>query len=468
MGGSEAILKHMSNDKPFLSRRKLLISGAGTAMTALSGCSVLGGQSGPSSTDAQPRSTWTTSASRTPTEQRIKRSSNFGDLQAVLDAANPGDTVMVDTDHQVADRQPASIEVPVSDIKIEGDGTSVIEAASPNPTGDILRIENKENIWVDNLIIDARCGESDGKARNIGGQEVGTLNNIRVTNCVCKNSGRNAINFVNDNTAGDLADFYIANNTVNFASGHGILLGVYDNAGSVRIENVIYENNTVMDTDSQALGIFAVGNNALGSSVLFFNNTIKQPKSTDQYGANAGFETEISNAAYYGNEIINGSGTLQGGLTVTKGGEQCIVANNNVRNGGRLMLVMDRQPYSGSPPLDNLVIENDVADGNHGLYTEELEGRLQASDNRMRNVNNNITEKNNTGGSYVFYNNGPDVPTSDAGVPDSFENPATWENQDGKTVGAVSWNPGTPHPDAPVRVAVSVDLDGGASVSDLS
>jgi hypothetical protein len=386
-----------------------------------------------------------------------------------LDAANPGDTVMVDTDHQVADRQPASIEVPVSDIKIEGDGTSVIEAASPNPTGDILRIENKENIWVDNLIIDARCGESDGKARNIGGQEVGTLKNIRVTNCVCKNSGRNAINFVNDNTAGDLADFYIANNTVNFASGHGILLGVYDNAGSVRIENVIYENNTVINTNSQAIGIFAVGNNASAENVLYVDNTIDQPPSTDNRGSNSAFEANVSYAAYYANEIISGPDTLQGGITITKGGEQNIVARNKVRNGGRMILVEDRQPFLGGPPRTNLVIGNDCRGGTHGVYYDELDGDLQISDNHIRGIRNVVTDAGgNTGGNYKIFNNGAQVSTSESGLPDRIQNPVELVDSRGDAVGAIAWNRGSPAPDEPVQVTVSVDLDGGVSVPDRS
>jgi len=398
----------------------------------------------------------------------VVRSSEFDDLQAALDAASPRDTVLVDTDHQVADRQPASIEVPTSDIKIEGDGTSVIEAASTNPTGDILRIEDKENVWLDNLIVDAKCGEGSGASRNIGGQDVGTLNNIRVTNCVCRNSGRNAINFVNDEVQGDLTDFYIAHNTVDFADAHGILMGVYDNAGAAKVENIIYENNEIKDTDSQALGVFAVGSNAAGKNILYLDNTINQPATTDDQGSNTSFEDQISNSAYYGNEVINAPDSLQAGPSITKGGKECIIANNRVRNGGRLMRVQDRQPYYAGPPVRNLVIQNDVSDGNHGLYTEELEGELQVSDNRIYNINNNITEKNNTGKPYIFYNNGSDVPTSDVGIPDSFENPATWQNQDGQTVGALSWSTGTPHPDTPVRVAVSVDLDGGASVLDLS
>jgi len=386
-----------------------------------------------------------------------------------LDAANPGDTVVVDTDHQVADRQPASIEVPISDIKIEGDGTSVIEAANANPAGDILRIENKENVWVDNLIIDARSGEGDGNARNIGGQDVGTLNNIRITNCVCKNSGRNAINFVNDDTAGDLTDFYIANNTVNFADGHGILIGVYDNAGSARIENVIFENNTVTDTDSQALGMFAVGNNASAENILYVDNTIDQPTSTDTQGSNSAFEDDVSYAAYYANEIISGPDTLQGAITVTKDGEQNIVARNKVRNGGRMIVVEDRQPFRGGPPRRNLVIGNDCRGGNHGVYYDELDGDLQISDNRIRDCRNVVTDAStNTGGNYKIFNNGPQVSRSESGLPDRIQNPVEFVDSRGDTVGAIAWNRGSPESDEPVRVTVSVNLDGGVSVSDLS
>ena len=468
VGEPEVISEHMCDDNSLLSRRKLLISAAGAAMTPVSGCSVLGGQSSPSSQDTPSQPFPTTSAPGTPAGPTVIRSSNFEDLQAALDAASPQDTVLVDRDHQVADRQPASLEVPISDIKIQGDGDSVIEAANPNPTGDILRIENKENVWIDNLTIDAKCGEDRGDARIIGGQDIGTLSNVRVTGCVCRNSGRNAINFVNDEVRGDLTDFYIANNIVDFSSNHGILMGVYDNRGKISIENVIYDSNRVHNTDSQALGVFAVGDNAMGKNILYVSNTIEQPRSTDYQGSNTSLEANISNAAYYGNQVISAPNSVQAGPSITKGGEQNIIANNKIRNGGRMMRVVDREPFNGGPPRENLVINNDVANGNHGLYTAELEGALQASDNRMRNVDNIITQRNNTGEPYVFYNNGPDVSASDVGIPNQFENPVTWQNREGQTIGALSWTSGSPQPNEPVKVAVSVDLDGGASVTDLS
>ena len=371
--------------------------------------------------------------------------------------------MVVDTDHQVADRQPASIEVPISDIKIEGDGTSVIEAADTNQSGDILRIEDKENVWIDNLIIDAKCGEGRrGDARNIGGQEVGTLRNIRITNCVLRNAGRDAIVFENDDVAGDLTDFYIAGNTINFSDNHGILLGVYDNAGPSTIKNVIYENNKITDTDIQAIGVFAVGSNASGENILMVDNVVNQPPATDEQGANHGFETNISYALAYANEI--NSYRAQAGISITKGGTDCIAYRNKVRGGGRAVWIDDRKT---GPPITrhNLVVGNDNRNANHGVWYGNIDGDLQVSDNYLTGNGNPVTDGGgNTGSNYKIFNNGTGVGTADTGLPSSIQNPISITDSNGDTVGAASWDRGSPHPDDPVRVAVSVDLGGNASV----
>jgi hypothetical protein len=407
--------------------------------------------------------------------------SNYTNAQDAINAATATDIVVFDQTESVADISPASLTVDKADIKLYGDpGVSGnhIEASSTNPTGDMLRIEEPaQNIWVDNLTIDCRCdfatgGGAPGAARGIGGLDIGELDHIRLTNNTINNAGRNGISFVNGDddgsgATGDLTDFYIANNDIIQADGHGILMGIWGQTGPMTIQDVIYEGNTVQWTNSQALGCFVVQDSAgshVGDSVLYLDNLVDQrsgsgdPTPGDS-GSNCSLEANIDRSAYYGNEVYATSGSTQGGPSTTKGGEEVIIARNYVEDGGRMTRVMDRPAGVGDPPLTTFVHANECTGGNHVCYLEDT-GDYQVSDNKGTA---GITENGTlTGTTTVFNNNSsPGVPT---GIPSSFDNPASFTDSQGDTVGALSWDIGGPDPANPVSVAVDVNLSGGASV----
>jgi len=396
--------------------------------------------------------------------------SDYPGPQDAINAASSLDTVVFDETETVPDISPASLVVDKADIKIEGGDVSGnhIEAENTNPTGDILRIEEPaKNVWVDNLTIDCRCdfakgGGASGAARGIGGQDIGELDHIRITNCTVKSSGRNAINFVNGDSngvQGDLTDFYISNNTVLTADSHGILMGVYDDQGPTVIENVIMEYNYVEETNSQACGIFAQQEDATASNCLYLFNEIQQAgTNAGDQGSSTSFESIVNNAAYYGNIVDNKA--LLGGPSSTKGGVGTAFVRNEVYGGGRALRLEGDQ---GRTPTTIVMQQNVVDSANHAVHADgdQVEGAngLRVDDNEFINCSPTINDASDV----ELTNNGTSLGVS-TGQPSSPTNPVEFTNTQGETQVAISWDVGGPDPSNPVSVFVDVSLDGGASV----
>jgi hypothetical protein len=113
-------------------------------------------------------------------------------------------------------------------------------------------------------------------------------------------------------------------------------------------------------------------------------------------------------------------------------------------------------PVQG-PPQGNLIIKNDIYNAKKGFYYYSISGNIHVSDNRMRAIEDNIIHPagNNTGENYVFYNNGPEVPASEVGPPESISDGDTWTDRDGNLLGTANWDRGSASPDDPVSVEVS-------------
>jgi len=384
--------------------------------------------------------------------------SEYGGIQAAVDAASAKDVISVDADETVS-----SVVALKSDIKIEGAG-GVITAADGS-SKDMLRPGEVSNVWIDGIHLDGGWEGPNGDGGNvgtrcIGGVNVGPVDNIRITNCTIENSGLNAVNFV-DKNGDEMTDIYIANNTIRNSRNHGILLGVRDENGSGGlVENLLIRGNQVDDSyDAQAIGCFGQ-DGGVARNCAIVDNMIDQRGGVDPSGANIALEEEVENCIVYANTILGDPNASRGGPNITKDGRNCILGNNYVKDCARSIVVKNHSYYEpDGPPRYSLVIKNEVVDGSDGFFYSDLDGDLHVSDNCFTNCNKGITDGgSNTGTNYTFYNNGPSVSSAKVGIPDNVGTSVTYTDEDGNTIGSGTWSAGSVDPSNPVSVSVSASI----------
>jgi hypothetical protein len=387
--------------------------------------------------------------------------SNYSGFQNALDALSQYDTLEIDTDVDVT----STSKLRTKNTRVIGAGGTV---TATDRLGDMLRPE-ADNITIDGVTFDGGwggVGSNKLASRGIGGVNLGDVSNLRIKNNRVKNIGGNAGIEVYHKHGYVSSDIYIYNNTVDHVQYHGILVATRSESGRNEVSDVIIESNTVTrDLNGQAFGCFAQKGGTT-KQIAYIDNLFDNRGYSDADGVDAttyAFEEDVDYAVAYGNRAYGLPGGINAGLNTSKGGQQCISANNYIENHGRAQICWDRSyDLSDGPPRDMLYIENEIVNSNHGFWYSALDGDLHVSDNLFTNCNSELTETSaqgsNTGSNYTFYNNGPNASGSGIGLPGSIGSSASWTDRNGDVVGKASWTRGSISPDDPVTVSVSTTI----------
>lgn len=375
------------------------------------------------------------------------RSSDYRSLQAAVNDASARDTVAVDTDHTVS-----STVTLKSDVKIEGDGGTITLADGADD--DVLRTEDCENLWIDGVHIDGNKDNQSGAGRGIGGAAIGTITNIRVTNCKIEDCWGNAISFTADAANAVISDIYLGNNELLRSGRHGIVCGV--DGGGATMRDVIYDSNTVVDADrAQHLGFFGHAGSTAENAAIIGNDVSKS--TGEQKGAGCALEERTRNCVVYGNSYDDMMGKT--GPIITKDGQNNLIAGNRVRETKQGAAILNFDYYEpNGPPTNNVVTHNDIANCNNGVRLNNLEGGNAVYRNRIRNCGNGIGGNSDDVGAVVLKSS-RDVSREDVGIPDEIGTSVTYRTPDGRVGAEASWSRGSPHPDDPVQVAVQTHTE---------
>ena len=390
---------------------------------------------------------WAGSAAANPPNERgyytgtTVHSSNYRSLQAAVSDASARDTVVVDTDHTLSSHINLR-----SDIKIEGDGGTITLANGAND--DVLRTEDCENVWIDGVHIDGNKANQSGDGRGIGGSSIGTISNIRVTNCHIENCWGNAISFTSDDAGTSITDIYLGHNELRRSGRHGIVLGV--SGGDATMRDVMYDSNTVVDVDrAQHMGFFGHAGSTAKNAALIGNEVSKS--TGREKGTGTALEEITRNCVVYGNSYDDMTGKT--GPVVTKDGRNNLVAGNRVRNTEHGVGILNFNYYEpDGPPTNNVVTHNDIANCNNGVRLNNLEGGNVVYHNRIRNCENGIGGNSDDG--VTVFSNSSGTSRKSVGLPDEIGTGVTYRTPDGRVGAEASWSRGSPHPDDPVRVTV--------------
>jgi len=377
----------------------------------------------------------------------VHRTSDYSSLQAAVDTAEPKDRVLVDTDHTVSSDVTLK-----SDILIRGDGGTIINGDGAN--ANVLKPENVANVWIDGVEIDGNKQNNLG-GRLIGGIDLGTIENLRITNCHIHDSANNGIE-LQEKSGGEYKDIYIANNRIEQNDYHGIVMGVKNSGAS--IHDVIVEKNTVVDSiKDQDIGIF--GQTSACYNIAFLENDVSASSAIERGGTMMALEEKVNDSIMYGNTVSCHTAT-KAGMGATKDAENCIVANNYVENANRSLICAVFDFFDGRQDVCayNLFTENHVDSGSMGFWYKNLDGAINVSGNRVTNTSPVISDGggNTTDlGPYTFENNGSSI---SGGVPSSIGSSASWTDSNGNTLGSASWNRGSVDPSNPVSVSVQTSI----------
>ncbi len=423
-----------------------------TTITALTGLSagLAGCNSTNPPTEQPPTRTTLENPSETSTVTTTIRTTAHDGLRETIGAAEDGDAVVIDSDETVS----SHINVR-SNINIFGGG-GIIRLEDNSPSGSIFRLEDVENVWIDGVKLDGnRTTQSNAGGGLIGGLRLGSVSNVRITNCTIKNAYSNGI-MLGEKTQGkgNFSDIYIANNRILNCRRHGIILGVKNSPGT--IHDVIIEGNRVKQFDA-AIGITVFGVNGVNvHRVAIIGNTCRNTGGTSN-GSAIAFEEQVHHCLAYANSVEMWGRDSVNGLVCTKDAHQCILGNNRVRNSRDGLGVMNFDYYQPQgPPKSNLVTHNDVMGCRSGFAYRNLEGDLTVYRNYMMNNKKNINNQgNNTGDGYSITQNGPDVPRDPTGLPETIGTSVTYNEPDGTQIGTATWSRGTTSPENPVSVDVT-------------
>jgi len=428
------------------SRRGFLTKATGfgcAGISVITGCSRrnLSGMTGPNSTSPSPPS----SASSTETvPSRPKRIplSEYSDIQEAIDDAEDFDTIMIDVDYTFTE----TIRLK-SNLKVQGDGGRLRMDDGADTHG--LRTEDVHNVWINDVTIDGNRA-NNGTGRIIGGFNVGTISNIRVTNCTIENAGLHAINFSNDKR-GEMKDIYIGNNVIKKPFSHGILCGGKGSDPN-SLHDMIIENNEITDAfNAQSIGVFGQDECDTFNVAILGNTCLQNLKQERNDDTAIAFEEQVRDSIGYGN-VVRMSGKDENGFSVTKDAKGCIVGNNRIRNCQFGMACMNLDFYMpDGPPQHNLFTHNEVDNCRAGFHYRNLQGNLMVYYNRMTNVEELISKSNNSGGGYNVSRNGPSVPERETGPPNQIGSGVDY-SVDGEVVGEAQWSRGGNSPYEPVSV----------------
>jgi hypothetical protein len=410
------------------------------------GLSVLAGCSSRETTTPSP-----TESPATPTPQpngveevtpRTLPLSEYIDMQEAISDAADFDTVEIDVDETFTD--PIVLK---SNLRVQGNGGTLRMDQDANTHG--LRTENVQNVWINGVTIDGnRAQNSTG--RIIGGFNLGSISNIRVTNCTIRNAGLHAINFSNDKQ-GEMQDIYIANNVITKPFSHGILCGGKSTKPN-SLHDMIIENNTVTDVfNAQSIGVFGQNGCDTYNVAILGNTCVQNLKEENNDDTAIAFEEQVRDSIGYGN-TIRMLGKDENGFTITKDGRGCIVGNNDITNCqfGLGCFNLDFYMPDG-PPRHNLFTHNRVENCGSGFHYRNLDGDLSVYYNRMIRNDKVIDMKSNSGSGYFISQNGPTVPEVGTGVPDEIGVGVDY-SANGSVIARARWDRGSPSPYHPVSV----------------
>jgi hypothetical protein len=375
--------------------------------------------------------------------------SAFDSLHEAAESLVSGEVLAVDSEFVIS--EPIEVPSGVSVLGFDGKIT-----ADSGTNADLIRLRDVSDVLISGLKLDGNGAQNDG-TRLIGGVDLKRLENVRITNCTLHSSASNAIELV-DRQGGELKDIYIGGNIITKSQNHGIIVGIKGGGGELR--DLVIENNTIRDSfHAQSIGVFAQDSSEAHSSAVI-GNLVDNTGGSHKYGTNIAFEERANNNVAYANRIVGDPAANRGGIAATKDADRNIIGNNRVSQCDRSLQVQNLDWYEPQgPPRHNLVVRNHVKTGLIGFYYSRLDGNLHVSDNRFEDVDKSVADGgDNTGANYTFYNNGPSVPPSACGLPQTVGSSVEYVDNEGSVIGVANWERGSVQTDDPVSVSVTVQF----------
>jgi parallel beta-helix repeat protein len=272
--------------------------------------------------------------------------SEQGGIQAAIDAASPGQVVAVDdffTEQDIRAKDGVDIV-----------GTTDNAGFEMTSGGSGLDLTNVSDVRIANI----RCDGQRNGGFVIGGNDLGTVSNVLIENCVVENSRFNGIGIASK--SGDITNVVARNNRLLNNRSHGIIFGVND--GPYTLDSCSIVGNYGNKTDRALMFTMFAGTlqgKAKGTKCKINNNTARHAG-----GWLIAYEDRIFDSEIKGNDVrYGGEYQSPGGIACTKEASRNVVEDNVVRDVGSALAAKGhpKHPEYGSP--DNNEFRNNTASG---------------------------------------------------------------------------------------------------------
>jgi nitrous oxidase accessory protein len=297
-------------------------------------------------------------------EERI-RASDAGGIEAAIEQAESGDTVVVDGTFEETEISMRS----GVDVVGQDNGPAAVSGAR----GDVLRVENVSNVRIEGLTVD---GEGEA-ARCIGSGKPNQISDVAVENCDVADA-KNGIHLRGIDDDQRFRDVTIANNEVRNTENFGIFVGIdkrgdYGTSSGI-VRRAEIRNNRVEDV-AEWKGITLSGRPDCPVENSVIAENVVENVGLEEPGAIGGngivLEDVVRDSRVEGNEVRNTDESI---YTCNGGARNNEFRDNIGENGTSGISCSGGMPHSGDPE-GNRFIGNELENLDiFGVYNAESHG----------------------------------------------------------------------------------------------